>query len=349
VGSASSRLVDWGTAGRVGSGVAGDGPLIRGSDRARLTEDFADAVSKAEKLAANYTRLDPTGPPTRPWVMTRAEWVRQNLRGFDALLEPFAAKTMGSRREGLLTPMRRKVLAAQVGGLLGYLGRKVLGQYDLFLPPDDRDLLYSVGPNVIGVERRFRFPPQEFRLWLSLHEVTHRLQFDGVPWLRSYLMGLANEYLESIELDPRRLIETVRRAREEARRSNEWRGLGFLFLLMTPEQRQTFRRMQALMSLLEGHGNHVMEVLSQDRIRSAPRMRRVLRERRRSEGVGKVVQRAIGIEVKVRQYDRGERFVGEVVDRVGQDGFHLVWAAPENLPSMGEIHQPEAWVQRVAP
>lgn len=349
MGSASSRLVDWGTAGRVGSRVAGTGPLIRGSGRARLTEDFAHSLSTAEELARDYTGLSPIGPPTRPWVMTRSEWVRQNLRAFEALLEPFAAKTVGSRRDGLLTPVRRKVLAAQVGGLLGYLGRKVLGQYDLFLPPDDRDLLYFVGPNVTGVERRFGFPPEEFRLWLSLHEVTHRLQFDGVPWLRSYLLGLANEYLESIELDPRRLIETVRRAREEARRSSEWRGLGVLFLLMTPEQRQTFRRMQALMSLLEGHGNHVMEVLSQDRIRSAPRMRRVLRERRRSEGVGKVVQRAVGIEVKVRQYDQGERFVSEVVDLVGRDGFGLVWAAPENLPTMGEIHRPEAWVERVAP
>jgi coenzyme F420 biosynthesis associated uncharacterized protein len=256
---------------------------------------------------------------------------------------------MPSRTEGPLGAVRRKVLAAQIGGLLGYLSRRVLGQYDLFLPPDDRELLYFVGPNVAALERRFGFRPPEFRLWLSLHEVTHRLQFDGVPWLRTYLLGLANDYLEALELDPRRLIETVRRAREEARRSNEWRGMGILFLLMTPEQRETFHKMQALMSLLEGHGNHVMEALSRDRIEGAPRMRRILQERRRSEGVGRVVQRAIGIEVKVRQYDQGERFVAEVVERTGSEGFARVWEAPGHLPTMGEIHRPGAWIERVSP
>lgn len=348
MGKASS-FVDWAAARRVGGTVAGIGPPVHGTERARLTEDFSDALSEAERLASDHTGLSPDGPPTRPWVMTRGEWVGQNLRGFQTLIEPFAARTMTSRGDGPLGAVRRKVLAAQIGGLLGYLSRRVLGQYDLFLPPDDRELLYFVGPNVAALERRFGLRPAEFRLWLSLHEVTHRLQFDGVPWLRPYLVGLATEYLESLELDPRRLIETVRRAREEVRRSNEWRGMGLLFLLMTPEQRQTFHRMQALMSVLEGHGNHVMEVLSRDRIQSAPRMRRILQERRRSEGVGRVVQRAIGIETKVRQYDQGERFVAEVVERAGREGFSRVWDDPGNLPSMGEIHRPEAWVQRVAP
>ena len=343
----SARLVDWAAARRIGSAVAGPGPSIPAAERAHMVEHFSDVVSQAEALASDLTGLRTGGPATRPWVMDRAEWVQQNLRGFETLLEPVADRIVGSR-EGPLSAVRRKVLATQLGGLLGYLGRKVLGQYDLFLPPDDRDLLYFVGPNILAIEQRYGLVPADFRLWVSLHEVAHRLQFDGVPWLRGYLMSLVREYLDSIELDPRRLIETFRRAREEAQRSDTWRGMGFLFLLMTPEQRETFRRMQALMSVLEGHGNHVMNALGEGRIATAPKMRRVLRERRRSSGAGRAVQRAVGLDVKIRQYDAGERFVAEVVGAAGMDGFNRVWERPEHLPRLEEIARPDAWIERVA-
>jgi coenzyme F420 biosynthesis associated uncharacterized protein len=349
VTSAASRLVDWDTARRVGAGVAGAGPVIGPVDRAATAEMFAEVVGEAESVVVPFTELRLVGPATRPWVMNRSEWIGQNLRGFETLLSPFADRVLDRRGDGPLGGVRRKVLGTQLGGLLGYLSRKVLGQYDLFLPPDDRDLLYFVGPNVVELERRYGFEPREFRLWLAIHEVTHRVQFDGVPWLRGYLLGLVETYLGSVELDARRLLESVRRAREEARRSDAWRGLGFLFLLMTPEQRDTFRRMQAVMSLLEGHGNHVMTELAEGRIPSADRMRRVLRERRHGAAVGKVVQKAIGLDVKVRQYDVGERFVAEVSDRVGPEGLRLVWARPENLPRLEELHRPADWVARVVP
>ncbi|HEX6207612.1 MAG TPA: zinc-dependent metalloprotease [Actinomycetota bacterium] len=343
---AAAKLADWGTARRIGVTFSGEGPIIAPVDRARLSEDFAEAVSRADALVADLTGLAIDGPATRPWVMTRDEWVRQNVRGFETLLDPVADR-LTSGGDGPMAAVRRKFLAAQVGGLLGYLSRRVLGQYDLFLPPDDRDLLYFVGPNVISVERRHRLQPEEFRLWLSLHEVTHRFQFDGVPWLRGYLRGLVDEYVESLDLDPRRLLEAFRRAREEAARSPAWRGVGILFLLMTPEQRDTFRRMQALMSLLEGHGNHVMHVLSEGRIRGAPRFERVLRERRRSAGAGRAFQRAIGFDAKVRQYGEGERFIAAVVERAGKEGFNRVWDGPERLPTLEEVTDPEAWVRRV--
>ena len=343
---AAARLADWGTARRIGATFSGEGPIIAPVDRARLSEDFAQAVSEADARVAELTGLAIEGPLTRPWVMTRDEWVAQNVRGFETLLEPVAHRLM-SGGNGPLAAVRRKFLAAQVGGLLGYLSRRVLGQYDLFLPPDDRDLLYFVGPNVVTIERRHRLDREEFRLWLSLHEVTHRFQFDGVPWLRAYLRGLVDEYVDTLELDPRRLIEAFRRAREEARRSSAWRGVGLLFLLMTPEQRDTFRRMQALMSLLEGHGNYAMHVLSQGRISGASRFERVLRERRSSAGPGRAFQKAIGLDAKVRQYGDGERFIAAVVDRAGMDAFNRVWERAEHLPTLEEVSDPEAWVRRV--
>ena len=347
-GGATARLVDWQVARRIGARVAGGGPETGRTARARLREDFAEVVPEAEKLITELTGLAIEGPATRPWVMSRAEWVSQNLRGFETILDPFAERMLRGRSGGgPLAGFRRKALATQIGGLLGYLGRRVLGQYDLFLPPDDRDLLYFVGPNVIAVERRFNLVPREFRTWLAFHEVTHRVQFSGVRWLRGHLLGLVNEYLDSIEVDPRRIVETVRRAVEEARRSDGWRGLGFLFLVMTPAQRDIFRRMQALMSLLEGHGNHVMTELSEGRLPTAERMRRVLRERRHGAGVNRMFQKAIGLDVKVRQYDVGERFVAEAVARSGREGFARVWQHPDLLPTLEEIARPETWVERV--
>lgn len=346
--TAAARLIDWSQAGRIGARIAGPGPPIAPADRALMDEEFAQALSQADPLVQELTGLRLDGPATRPWVMSRREWIRQNLRGLERVLDPVAERLIGSRPESGMAGVRRSVLALQVGALLGYLGRKVLGQYDLFVPPDDRDVLYFVGPNVAEVERRYRFSRPDFRLWLSLHEVTHRVQFEGVPWLRGYLTGLVDEYLDSLELDPRALMDGLRRAVEEARRSGRWREMGMLFLFMTPRQRDTFRRMQALMALLEGHGNFVMDTLAEGLVEGGDRMRRVLAERRHRKGWDRMVQRAVGFEAKVRQYDLGERFVAGAVEAAGRDGFARVWADPSHLPTLEEIGRPQDWARRVA-
>jgi coenzyme F420 biosynthesis associated uncharacterized protein len=280
--------------------------------------------------------------------MTRGEWIDQNLRGFEQILEPVARKLLDSRGGHGSGTLRRRVLAFQFGAILGFLARKVLGQYDLFLPGDDRDLVYFVGPNILELERRHRFPRRGFRLWLALHEVTHRLQFESVPWLRPYVGDLVGSYLGTIELDARKLLERLRRALEEMRAGTLQRDLGVLFALMSPEQRETFRRMQALMSLLEGHGNYVMHTLSEGRVRGAERMYRTLQQRRRQGSFGRAMQKAVGLDVKVRQYDMGTNFVSEVSSLAGDQGFARVWERPENVPTLEEIARPHDWVERVA-
>ncbi len=346
----AAGLVDWEAAAGIGKRFAGPGPVVHPADRARLAEEFDDVVAEGDGLVTEFTGLAIDGPPSRPWVMTRREWINQNLRGFEQILEPVAHRLLGPRIDGGMAPVRRQLLAFQVGGILGYLGRKVLGQYDLFLPPDDRDLIYFVGPNVIELERRYRFDPREFRQWLALHEVTHRVQFQGVPWLRSYVTGLMGSYLSTIDLDARKVLERLRRVRDELRTggAGQWRDLGVLFALMTPEQRDTFRRMQSLMSVLEGHGNFVMDRLAAGRIRGASRMRRILQQRRYRKGFNRMVQKAVGLDVKARQYDVGERFVAEVVDRAGPKAFARIWERSEHLPSLDEVGRPEAWIERVA-
>lgn len=347
-GSAAGRLVDWDSAARIAKRVAGSGPPMAPADRARLAEDFSEVVSEAYDRVRTFTGIQPGPERARAWVMTRDEWIDQNLRGFRGLIEPLAERFQ-VRHSALFAPVRRQMLAGQLGLLMGYLSKKVLGQYDLFLPPEDQGLVYFVGPNVVSVERRFRFPARDFRLWVALHEVAHQLQFGGVPWLRPHVTGLVDSYFDSIRLDPKELIDALRRAVDEIRSGRgEWKGIGILFLLMSPEQRRTFRQMQAVMSLLEGHGNFVMDELARDTVREGARMRRTLKERRSSKGFEKTFQRAIGFEAKVRQYDQGERFVAEVVRSVGMDGFNRVWADRENLPTLDEVARPQRWLDRVS-
>ena len=346
---AAERLIDWQTALQVGRRVAGRGAGLNSLDRARLVEDFAELLPQAEAQVEAFTGLGPGGYRSRPWVMTRNQCLQTNIRGFERILEPLAEKMLTSTPDSALAPVRRHLLGAQVGALLGYLGHRVIGQYDIFLPPDDDGLIYFVGPNVAAIEGKFRFPRREFRLWVSLHEVTHRLQFGGVPWLRGHLTGMMDSYLASVELDPRWLIERLKSAVQEVRSGTaEYRGFGWIFLLMTPDQRTLVRNMQAVMALLEGHGNYVMNALGSGQVPNARRFRQTLHERRHRRGVEGAFQKAIGFDIKVRQYDLGERFVSRTVEMAGQAGFGRIWEAPGNLPTLEEIAHPDLWVARVA-
>ena len=346
MGSASARLADWSVAGGVGRRFGGPGVGVSAVERARLREDFAELVPHGESLITGYTGLGAPGGRARAWVMSRGAGIDQTLRALQRLLEPLAARIVADRRR---SELRRKALGAQIGVLLGYVSRKVLGQYDVFAPPDDEGTVYVVGPNVAEVERRFALPPRDFRLWISLHEACHRVQFAAAPWLRGYLGSLVDEYLATISLDGRELVRQLRRAADEVRNgSREWRGVGVLFLLMSPKQRDLFARMQAVMSLLEGHASYVMDVVAAGRVRDVERMRRALRARRRAGGLERAFQQAIGFDQKARQYGTGERFVRGTIELVGMEGFNRVWQGPANLPTLAEVAAPARWVERVA-
>jgi coenzyme F420 biosynthesis associated uncharacterized protein len=344
MGSRAARLADWSVAREVGRRVAGPGARVQAAERARMREDLARVVDLSTSLVREHTGLAGDGVRARAWVMSRGEWIGANLRGLQRLLEPLAERLdTGNRSE-----LRRKALGAQFGVLLGYVSRKVLGQVDVFLPPDDEGLVYFIGPNVAEAERRFHLPSDDFRLWISLHEVTHLVQFGAAPWLRSTLGELIDTYLGTVQLDPKELLAQLRRAAAEARAGAEWRGAGAFFLMLTPEQREIFHRMQSIMSLLEGHASYVMNEAARDRVRDLERMRAVLRARRRATPLERSFQRAIGFESKVKQYDAGERFVRAVVEGRGMAAMNLVWADRANLPSTAEIADPDAWLSRVA-
>jgi coenzyme F420 biosynthesis associated uncharacterized protein len=347
MGSQVARLADWDTALAIGRRVAGPGAPVPAVQRARMREDFAELVPFAEGLIRDCTALDPGGFRARAWVMARSDWIRANLGGLQRMLEPLAGRILAKQSGG--GAVRRKILGAQAGALLGYVSRRVLGQYDAFLPPDDEGLLYFVGPNVSEVERRFVLPPRDFRLWISLHEVTHRVQFGGAPWLRGHIREQVDRYLGTISLESKDFGQQLRRAIEEARSGADLHGMGGLFLLLTPEQREIVHHVQGVMSLLEGHASFVMNEVAKDHVDDLERMRKALAERRRRAGnVERSFQRAIGFDKKIEQYDAGERFVRDVVARAGMDGLNRVWLAPEALPTVEEIAEPARWVSRVA-
>jgi coenzyme F420 biosynthesis associated uncharacterized protein len=229
---------------------------------------------------------------------------------------------------------------------------RVLGQYDLLVldeeTVEDQDLVYYVGPNILGLERRFAFPPREFRLWIALHECTHRAQFTGVPWLRPHFLSLVHRLLGSLDPDPARLLDGIRRAVGEARGGGRPldRG-GLAAALATPEQREILDEVGGLMALLEGHGEVTMNRAGAGRVASADRFERVLTARRQAASpLARLLQRLVGLEAKLAQYVLGERFIRAVEDAGGRELFDRVWTGPEWLPVMDEIRDPRRWIER---
>ena len=350
---AEAGPVDWQLARRVAVRASGREPFAESYLAQSLQRDFDEATAEAEELVAEATGLRSLAGPARARVTDRAGWINANVGSFQRLLRPLTDKL--EARTGVVTgAVASRVAGLEVGFLLGWMAGRVLGQYDLLVldeeDPDDQDVVYYVGPNVLALEKRFAFPPREFRLWLALHEVTHRAQFTGVPWLREHYLGLVRQTLDSVEPDPRQLLDAIARLVEELRKG---RGAladgGLATLFANPQQRAVLDKVGGLMSLLEGHGDVTMDRAGQGRVPSADRFARVLRERRASASPAtRVLQRLIGLEAKINQYAQGERFIEEV-ERLGGGPAALepVWRGASWLPTLSEIREPEEWLSRV--
>jgi coenzyme F420 biosynthesis associated uncharacterized protein len=233
------------------------------------------------------------------------------------------------------------------------MSTRVLGQYDLLVledeAADDQDVLYYVGPNVVALERRYAFSSEDFRLWLALHEVTHRAQFTGVEWMRGHYLGLVRTLLENIEAEPGRLLTGLRNTLTRASSGDKHvPSAGVLSLVATPSQQQTLDRIAGLMSLLEGHGDITMDRAGAGVVLDAGRFSQVMRDRRRSaSGATRVFQRFVGLEAKLAQYAQGEDFITAIESVGGPKLLDCVWEHPANLPDLAEIRDPELWLRRV--
>jgi len=350
-------LVDWGLAERIAVRVAGREPFADSYHSRSLEPDFAELTALAEELVAAETGLHSLAGPAVGRVTDRAGWVRANIASFQRLLGPLTDR-LGRKVAGPSVPVMRAAAAAEVGLLLGWMSGRVLGQYDLLVAggsddeggAGDGDVVYYVGPNVLSLEKRFGFPPREFRLWLALHEVTHRAQFTGVPWMREHYLGLIDSLLGAAGVDPMVLLRSLKRAADEVRNGRSPIPAGGLAeMLAGPQQQAALEQIGGLMSLLEGHGDVTMDRAGAEHVPSAARFGRVLRDRRQSAtGLTKLVQRLIGLEGKLAQYQQGEDFIAEV-ERLGggKDALEPAWRGPSWLPTLAEIGEPEEWLSRV--
>ncbi|WP_435176725.1 zinc-dependent metalloprotease [Actinacidiphila sp. bgisy145] len=382
-----SEMVDWNLAVATAQRLTRPGPEVSRDEAREIVAELRTHAEASEAHVSAFTRMygdegpRPHGTPVL--IVDRPGWVRANVAGFREVLKPLLGK-MQARRPGgaggvVLGTVGGKVTGVEVGMLLSFLSSRVLGQYETFAPAS-RDLpagpvkpgpgesragrLLLVAPNIVHVERELDVDPHDFRLWVCLHEETHRTQFSAVPWLRDHIEGEIQSFLGETELDASTVVERVRQAiqavgggkdRDDREGGDDAAdgaaddGRSIVDLVQTPAQREILTRLTAVMSLLEGHADFVMDGVGPDVVPSVAEIREKFGQRRAS-GAGRLDQalrRLLGLDAKLRQYRDGERFVRGVVKEVGMDGFNRVWTSPNTLPTKAEIAKPAEWVARV--
>jgi coenzyme F420 biosynthesis associated uncharacterized protein len=341
-------IVDWIVAQRIATFVAGTG------DAPPPRADLAALAAESEKRVVAYTRLRPSRPLPPPEGISRREWVASNISSMRALLDPVLARAgqgLGPLRPAMEIGMGI-VLSTEVGVVLGYLAQRVLGQYELVLLDEaieDRPpRLLFVLPNLGQAVRSFGAEEKEFMTWVALHEVTHAVQFAGVPWLHPHVSGLVKDLLQQAEVR----IDAPRKLRmpttDEIRRIGKALKDGDLIsIVTTTAERETLDRVQAVMAVIEGHAEHVMDAVAPDLLPSLPKLRKALDQRRRSQsGLSRLVARLLGMDLKLKQYERGKIFCDAVVRAHGPEALHHVFSSPEALPTLAEIENPAAWMSR---
>ncbi|AGP56889.1 zinc-dependent metalloprotease [Streptomyces rapamycinicus] len=366
------EMVDWNLAVATATRLVRPGPEVSREEARAVVAELRRHAKSSEEHVRAFTRMAVSGGPasdTPVLVVDRAGWIRANVAGFRQILKPLLGKVQ-DRRGGLtggavLGAVGGKVTGVELGMLLSFLASRVLGQYETFAP-STRELpgspgggrLLLVAPNIVHVERELDVAPHDFRLWVALHEETHRTQFTAVPWLRDHIESEIQAFLGETDVDPATLLERVREAVQSlgggrpADEGDEADGRGapsIIELVQTPTQREILARLTAVMSLLEGHADYVMDGVGPEVVPSVAEIREKF-QKRRASGAGRLDQalrKLLGLDAKLRQYRDGERFVRAVVNQVGMDGFNRVWTSPNTLPTKAEISKPAEWVARV--
>ena len=352
--AAPPEPVDWELAERVARRFAGRDPIASSYLGGSLHSDFSAVTTQAEGLVADFTGLRAPGTASA-CVLDRPQWVHANVGSMRRMLHPLTARVGERMARSPVAPIGRRVAGTEMGVLLGFMAQRVLGQYDLLVPDDPgtdaadgNGAVYYVGANILALEKRYAFRPRDFRLWIAIHEVTHRAQFTAIPWMKQYFLSLVEQALAIVDPDPGRLVQAMVRAADEIRKGrNPLDDGGLVALFASQQQRGVLAQVQALMSLLEGHGNSVMNALGRTHVAGQERMARVLQARRRNRGVAGILYKLLGFESKLRQYEVGETFVAAVERAGGSRAIDAAWRGPEYLPTIDELTQPTQWLSRV--
>ncbi|HTY71679.1 MAG TPA: zinc-dependent metalloprotease [Actinomycetes bacterium] len=349
----TSALVDWNLAARLGAGLAGRGPAVTPEEAREVVLALRAGAAEARVHVRAYTGLDAPTADAPVEVVDRRRWIEANAQGLARLFAPLEEVLRSRVQNEALRRVGGTLTGSEVGAALAWMSGKVLGQFDIYAGLDDGrpGRLLLVAPNVAQVERELGVDRGDFRLWVCLHEETHRVQFTAVPWLRDHLVGEVRELLLSVGRDAQS-GELAERLRDLAQAVGEaLRGGGAPavdHILQSPEQRERMARLTAVMSLLEGHADVVMDGVGPDVVPSVAEIRARFQERREHPGrIEAAMRRLLGLDAKLRQYRDGAAFVRGVLDAAGMEGFNRVWERPANLPSDREIQAPGEWVHRV--
>lgn len=343
----AGAAVDWAVAATVGVKLTRPGPPTTDYTRDQAIDQLADTARRAELPVREVTRLNEGAEVPEARVVDRPQWVR-------AATESMRVMTGGGEESpgGLAAALTAKVTGAQTGAVLAFISSGILGQYDPF--SNQRGELLLVYPNVIAVERQLRVDPADFRLWVCLHEVTHRVQFRANPWLADHMSAalatLTNDGGDQVGDMVGRLSEFVRNQRNsDAAEANSTGVLGLLRAVQAEPQREALDRLLVLGTLLEGHAEHVMDAVGPAVVPSVGLIRRRFddRRQRKQPPLQRIIRTLLGFDAKLSQYTRGKAFVDDVVSRVGMERFNVIWTDAETLPRPEEIEEPQQWIERV--
>lgn len=324
-----------------------------------MVDSYQRMLLDSQKEVAGYTKLKVSGLPERVEVFDQKDWIDANIVSFKFLFDPISERYVrmledleaqqGVRSGRGARRFARTILSAQVGVIMGYLSRNVLGQFDLSLPePEKGGKLYVVEPNVLRIQRELGMDGVDFRMWITLHEVTHSFEFHCNPWLRPYMMSSMQDYLNSIDWKGMARPDFFRKIRDrDVSEGDALKAGGLISIIATPEQRAILARIQAVMSVLEGYSNHVMDQVGMLLLPSYDEMKSRFDRRRESKSAAeKLFQRLIGINLKMQQYKIGQKFVDAVVEAEGIDFLNHVWERPDRMPTLDEIFNPQSWIDR---
>jgi coenzyme F420 biosynthesis associated uncharacterized protein len=344
-------MVDWSLARQVARLAAGSG------EREGPDAELGGICAEMEGHVAAYTTLRPATPVPDPELLDREQWAAVNLESVAHLLDPVAER-LEKRLEfagplaGALKAGAAATLAAETGLVMGYVSTRVLGQYELsLLGGDAPPRLLFVAPNLRKAVRELEVDADAFHRWICAHELTHVFQFQGVPWLRDHLRGMISEYLSTVDVRIERgAAGGLPSLPNPARLVDAFREGGLAALVQTKEQRELMGRMQAAMAVIEGYSEHVMDALAADVIPGREKLRAAMDKRRHSRSAPeRLIERLLGLDFKLRQYELGKSFCDAVAAEAGMETLDRVWESPEALPTAEELERPADWLERLGP
>lgn len=352
-GTRDNKLIDWNLVRQIAVRASqSDQAPVRG--RAEATTEYTDMVRRSEPLIARYLGVALPQPVQGIHVVDRREWLEANIANFGDLftfIEDIYARNASGNTVGTMVAgtINKRVMSVQVGVLLGVLARKVLGQYDLSLlaPEPASGVLYFVEPNIAKVQQALGLDAHDFRLWIALHETTHAYEFEAYPWVREHFNGLLRRYFDQLNDQLQSLRggvgPMVQRILENWGTGQHW-----MEMILSPQQRVVFNELQALMSLVEGYSNHIMNAIGKDILPNFEEIEGRIEERKgRRPVVEQLFNRITGMDLKLAQYAEGQKFVDYVVDQRGIGFATRVWERAEHLPSLEEIRNPQRWLDRI--